>query len=401
MIFAFADFEIDEGCREVRKLGRPVHVEPQVFDILVYLIRHRGRVVARADLLDEIWGGRVVSEATLGSRINAARRTIGDSGLEQNAIRTVPRHGFRFVADVFERPSRVAVSHPSSTDFGSVALGAERQLVSFCTTPDEVKLAIASIGSGRPLVKAPNWLTHVEFDLKSPLWSPLYRHLAEGYRFIWYDARGTGLSDWQVPEISFNTFVQDLEVVIDHLGLDRVSLLGISQGAAVAIAYAARYPERVDSMVLLGSYALGRHQRQSPTEEEKGNLFLSLMRQGWGIPNSAFLKAFSSIYIPDGTDEQVRWFTELQNATATPENAMRIRQACDRIDVSAELAQVRARTLVMHCRNDNIVPLDHGRSIAAAISGARFVVLDTANHIALPGEPAWTEFMVQLDAFLR
>ncbi len=400
MIFAFADFEIDEDCREVRRWGQPVHVEPQVLDLLVYLIRHRERVVSKAELLDAVWEGRIVSDATLGSRINAARRTIGDTGEDQKAIRTVPRHGFRFVADVRERPGRAQGSRQASADIGSGVPIAGQQTVGFCTTADGVKLAVASMGSGRPLVKAPNWLTHVEFDLKSPLWSPLYRRLAGRYHFIRYDTRGTGLSDWQVPEISFDAFLQDLEAVVDHFALERVSLLGISQGAAVAIAYAARHPERVDSLVLLGSYALGRRRRHSPGEEDKGDLFLSLMRQGWGKPNSAFLKAFSSIYIPDGTDEQVRWYAELQNITTSPENAERIRQACDNIDVSADLARVRARTLVLHSRGDNIVPLDHGRSVAAGIGGARFVVLDTANHTALPGEPAWTAFVEELEAFL-
>ncbi len=401
MIFAFADFEIDESRREVRRSDRPIHVEPQVFDLLLYLIQHRERVVSRAELLDAVWEGRIVSEATLGSRINAARRALGDSGENQRVVRTVARRGFRFVADVRERPSRAPGPRLSSADPQSDAPEAAQQVVSFCTTPDKVKLAVASMGSGRAVVKAPNWLTHVEFDLKSPLWSPLYRRLASQYRFIRYDTRGTGLSDWQVPEISFDTFLQDLDTVIDHFALERVSLLGISQGAAVAIAYAARHPERVDSLVLLGSYALGRRQRRSPDEEDKGDLFLSLMRQGWGRPNSPFLKAFSSIYIPDGTDEQVRWYAELQNITTSPENAVRIRQACDTIDVSADLARVRARTLVLHSRNDNIVPIDHGRSVAAGISGAQFVVLDTANHTALPGEPAWTTFVERLEAFLR
>jgi DNA-binding winged helix-turn-helix (wHTH) protein/pimeloyl-ACP methyl ester carboxylesterase len=400
MIFAFADFEIDEDCREVRRSGQPVHVEPQVFDLLVYLIRHRERVVSKAELLDAVWEGRVVSEATLGSRINAARRTIGDTGEDQKVIRTVPRRGFRFVAEVRERPSQMQESRPAAAASGSAMPAAAQQTVGFCTTGDGVKLAVASMGSGRPLVKAPNWLTHVEFDLKSPLWSPLYRRLAGRYHFIRYDTRGTGLSDWQVPEISFDTFLRDLEAVVDHFALEGVSLLGISQGAAVAIAYAASHPERVDSLVLLGSYALGRRRRHSPGEEDKGDLFLSLMRQGWGKPNSAFLKAFSSIYIPDGTDEQVRWYAELQNITTSAENAVRIRQACDNIDVSADLPNVHSRTLVLHSRGDNIVPLDHGRGVAAGIAGARFVVLDTANHTALPGEPAWTTFVEELEAFL-
>ncbi len=272
--------------------------------------------------------------------------------------------------------------------------------MTFCTTSDNVKLAVASMGSGPPLVKAPNWLTHIDYDLASPLWSPLYHRLATRHRFVRYDTRGTGLSDWQVDDISFAGFLHDLEAVIDHLALDRFSLLGISQGAAVAIAYAARHPERVDSLVLLGAYALGRRRRSSEGEDNKGDLFLSLMRQGWGRPGSAFLKAFSSIYIPDGTEEQMRWYADLQQISTSPENAIRIRQACDVIDVSDCLAKVRARTLVLHSRNDNIVPLDYRRSVAAGIAGARFVALDTANHTALPGEPAWSAFVEHLEAFL-
>lgn len=400
MIFAFAEFEIDEPCREVRSSGRTVHVEPQVFDLLVYLIRHRARVVAKAELLEAVWDGRIVSDATLGSRMNAARRAIGDTGEAQKVIRTIARRGFRFVAEVLEYPPWTPPRSQPPSLLACINGVAARQRVTFCTTPDRIRLAVGRMGTGAPLVKAADWPTHLDDDLRSPLLAPLYLRLAHGHHFVRYDMRGTGLSDRHVADISFEGFVRDLETVIDHLALDRVSLLGISQGAAVAIAYAARHPERVDRLVLAGACALGRRRRNSVAEADKGELMLGLMKQGWGKSNSVFMKAFGAIHLPDATDDQLRWFTELQTMAAPADNAVRIRLACDDIDVSAELAGVRAATLVLHARGDNVVPLDQGRSVAAGIAAARFVVLDTANHIALPGEPAWTQFVDHVETFL-
>jgi pimeloyl-ACP methyl ester carboxylesterase/DNA-binding winged helix-turn-helix (wHTH) protein len=393
MLLKFGRCELDVERRELRRDGGSVHVEPQVFDLLVYLVARRDRVVGKEELLAALWSGRVISDATLASRINAARQAIGDSGQAQQLLRTVARRGFHFIAAVEEegQPSiRRDEAQPGA-----------RQDVTFCRTSDGVRLAIASVGEGRVLLKTANWLNHVEYDWQSPLWSPTLARWASTRRLVRYDQRGTGLSDWEVAEISLEAFVRDLEAVVDKVCPQRFALLGISQGAAVALSFAAKHPDRVEKLVLHGAYALGRNKREAAADHEQASAYLTLIRHGWGYRNSAFMQAFSSLYLPGGSAEQVKWFADLQRMTASPENAIRIRQACDDIDVMSLLPQIRVPTLVLHSRNDGVVAFDHGRMIASAIPGARFVGLESGNHIVLPDEAAWGRFMGEIEGFLE
>jgi len=398
MIVRFNEYDIDIDRRELRRLGESVHVEPQVFDLLLLLIDNRERVVTKDEIIAEIWDGRAVSEAAISSRINAARRALGDSGETQSCIRTVPRRGFRFIAVV-------EVADSVSTDTGGGDGPAPsppeiRQRVSFCKTADGVNLAVAVAGEGKTVVKAGNWLTHVEHDWNSPIWASLNQTLASHFRFVRFDGRGYGLSDWDVETLGIEASVQDLETVVDAHGLERISLLGISQGAAAAVTYAARHPERVDKMVIHGGYARGRKRRNSRKQEEDADLFLALMSHGWGDEHSAFMRAFSSIFLPRGTAEQISWFTELQNLTASAQNAVRLRQANDIVEVSELLPQVQAETLVLHSRYDAVVPLQEGRLLATSIPRARFVELESDNHLILPQEPAWPKFIAEMVGFL-
>ena len=245
MPLIFDDCEIHGDRRELHRNGIVVHLEPQVFDVLVHLVRHRDRVVSKEELIRSVWDGRAVSDDALTSRVSAARRAIGDTGAEQRLIRTVTRRGFRFVGEVREELN----DDPKMP-------GLQRS-VRFCKAADGVHLAVATAGSGPPLVKTANWLNHLEFDWQSPLWSPLFSRLAAHCTLVRYDERGTGLSDRDVPEFSFEAFVQDLETVVDECGLRRFALLGISQGAPVAIAYSVRHPERVSRLVLCWGFAKG------------------------------------------------------------------------------------------------------------------------------------------------
>jgi len=402
MILRFGDCQLDLSRRELSRGAAPVHIEPQAFDLLAYLIDKRDRVVSKDEIIDAIWSGRAISDATLGSRINAVRQAIGDSGKLQSFIRTVPRRGFRFVGEAITHSDGEAIS--PAADVAITRKNAEdiatKQEVTFCKAADGVRLAIAHVGSGAALVKTANWLNHVEHDWQSPVWAPTFARWAANHQLIRYDQRGTGLSDWDVADISFDAFVRDLEAVIDSLGLKRFALFGISQGAAVAIAYAARYPDRVSKLVLHGAYALGRTKRESTADQEQAAAYLTLIRHGWGYPKSAFMQAFSSLYLPNGTPEQIKWFAELQRMTTSPENAIKIRTACDEIDVLRCLPDVKAPTLITHSRHDNVVPFDHGRMIASSIRDARFAGLDSSNHVILPGEPAWAGFMAEIDQFL-
>ena len=397
MPFQFGEYSVDVDRRELRRGAELIDIGPQVFDLLVYLIHNRNRVVSKDDLLDAVWEGQIVSESTLTSRINAVRHAIGDTGSDQTLIKTIARKGFRFIGEVEEGKKAVP---QASAGGAEAAAGGLRRESHFCTASDGVRIAYAAVGKGPPLVKAANWLNHLEYDWQSPIWSHLLRAIAARYRLIRYDERGNGLSDWDVGDISFEAFVRDLESVVDANGLKRFPLLGISQGCAVSIAYAVRHPERVSQLVLYGGYARGRCRRGQQGEVEQADALLTLMRQGWGQENPAFRQIFTSLFIPDATPEQAHWFNDLQRMTTSPENAVRIRRTLDEIDVVGLLPDVRVPTLVLHCRNDAVQPFEEGRRMAAGIPGSHFVALEGSNHLILEHEPAWPRLLDEVTRFL-
>jgi pimeloyl-ACP methyl ester carboxylesterase/predicted Ser/Thr protein kinase len=274
-----------------------------------------------------------------------------------------------------------------------------RQAIAFCRGVDGVRIAWSRVGAGPPLVKTANWLNHLEYDWTSPVWSPWLRELARSAELIRYDARGTGLSSRSVEEITFEGFVRDLEAVVDACGQERFALLGVSQGCAVSVAYAVRHPERVARLVLYGGYARG-HDLRGEAARERAAAVRTLIAQGWGEDNPAFRQIFTTAFVPDATREQMHWFNELQRRTATPEVALRIRQALDGIDVRELLPRVTAPTLVLHVRDDAVVPFEEGELLAAGIPGARFVPLEGRNHLMLRGEPAWPRFFQEVRHFL-
>ena len=388
MLFSFENFALDCERRELRAHGAIVPVEPQVFDLLVYLIENRDRVVSKDDLIAAVWGGRIVSDSTLDSRINAVRKALGDSGGRQRFVRTIARKGHRFVGEVDATPKTDGVAAASRPTLN--------QEVRFCTASDGVRIAYALAGQGPPLVKAANWLNHLEYDWQSPIWSHLLHELASRYQLIRYDERGNGLSDWDVADISFEAFVRDLESVVEATKLKRFALLGISQGCAVSIVYAIRHPERVSHLVLYGGFARGRTRR----DPDHSKTLLSIVEQGWGKENPAFRQFFTSLFFPDGTPEQMQWFNDLQQMTTSTENALRIMRATGDLDISDLLPQVKVPTLVLHCRNDAAVMFDEGRRLAAGIPGAKFVTLESRNHLVLESEPAWEKFSSEMTAFL-
>ncbi|MFZ0673154.1 MAG: alpha/beta fold hydrolase [Pseudolabrys sp.] len=394
MQFRFENQILDSDRRELRRGSELVSLEPQVFDLLLYLIQNRDRVISKDDLIASVWGGRIVSDSTLDSRINATRKAVGDSGDEQRLIRTVARKGVRFVCAVDETTKNETSTSPKPTT-------TSQQEVHFCTASDGVRIAYALAGSGPPLVKTANWLNHLEYDWESPVWSHLLHALAAEHRLIRYDERGNGLSDWNVNDISFEAFVRDLETVVDAARLDRFPLLGVSQGCPVSIAYAVRNPGRVSHLVLYGGYARGWRRRGNAAEIEKADAVQTLMRHGWGQENPEFRQIFTTRFMPSGTPEQMRWFNDLQRMTTSPDNAARIRRANENIDITDLLPQIRIPTLVLHCRNDAAQPYEEGRILAAGIPGARFVTLEGNNHLILEGDPCWTRFLDEIRVFLK
>jgi len=274
------------------------------------------------------------------------------------------------------------------------------QAIRFVTTGDGVKLAYAVSGDGPPLLKTANWLNHLEFDWKSPVWQHWFGALSAHHRLCRYDIRGTGLSDRSNDtDISFATQVADLELIANSAGLDRFALLGVSQGAAIAIEYAARHPERVSHLVIHGGYSRG-WARRGPDALRMGRALTEVMRIGWGIEPSAFRRMFAELLIPGASEEQVSWFSELQRRTATGEVAARILEATGQIDVSDRMKLVKAPTLVLHPRGDMMVPFDQGRIIAAGIPGAKFAELETNNHVLTGSEPAWQRWLELVGEFL-
>jgi pimeloyl-ACP methyl ester carboxylesterase/DNA-binding winged helix-turn-helix (wHTH) protein len=390
--FLFENHVLDADRRELRRGSDLIAVEPQVFDLLLYLVQNRERVVSKDDLIATIWRGRIVSDSTLTSRINAVRKAVGDNGEEQRLIRTIARKGVRFVCSVDEPPEATSRSMAESH--------ALRQQIHFCTAADDVRIAYAEIGEGPPLMKTGHWLTHLEYDWESPVWRPYLQRLAAGHRLIRYDKRGNGLSDRDVMNMSLDAFVSDLESVVEAAGLDRFPLLGLSQGCAISIAYAVRHPERVTHLVLYGGFARGIRKSGSSTAIAQTDALMTLMLHGWGQENPAFRQIFTTRFVPKGTPEQFRWFNDLQRITTSPENAVRIRKAVDEFDVTDLLAQVRVPTLVLHCRDDAAVPFEQGRRMAAGIPGAHFVPLEGRNHVILEDDPSWNRLFDEIRTFL-
>ena len=267
------------------------------------------------------------------------------------------------------------------------------QRIRYLQTSDGVKLAWAEAGSGPVVVKAANWLTHLEYDLESPVWQHWIRFFAAHFQFVRYDERGCGMTDWNVGDVSFDRWVEDLETVVDASEVRApFALLGISQGASVCIAYAIRHPERVSRLVLYGAYARGWARRNDPEGQREYEAIVELVRLGWGKDNPAFRQIFTSRFIPGGTDEQVGWFNELCRKTSSPAVTAELLATRAHIQVTDLLAHVRVPTLVIHSRDDVVCPLAEGRLIAAGIPGAQFVELDSRNHILLEQEAAWERF---------
>ena len=392
-VYRFGPFHLD--VRE-RRLSRGCDVIPlrlKVFDTLLVLVENAGRLVTKQELLDTVWPETTVEENNLNHNVSVLRKALGDRATGQRYIETVPRVGYRFAAPVEVAVQQGVPSSPTAVK--------ARQEIRYCTTNDAVRLAYASIGSGRPLVKASNWLTHLDFEWGSPIWRHWLAALSVHHRVVRYDERGNGMSQRDVPDVSFDTWVRDLETVVDAAGLDRFSLLGISRGGPIAIAYAVKHPERVTHLVLYGAFSAGLNHVGTPHEVEARHALVSLMRLGWGLNNPAFCKMFTCRFIPEATPEHEQWFDELQRVSTSPENAARLMERDDNIDVRPLLSQVKTPTLVIHCDRDRAVPAENGRLLAAEIPGARYVSLPSANHLMLEGEPAWSLFLEELSLFLN
>ena len=392
-VYVFDAFRLDVPERRLWRGGELVPLRDKVFETLVLLVRGAGHLQSQRELIDQLWPDVSVEPNNLQHNISILRKAFTGTSVE---IETLRGRGYRLIADV-------SVDTNAETEDAPVAAmsdSLESQEIRFCRTPDGVSLAWATVGAGRPIVKAGNWCSHLELDRSSLVWQHLLDSLSRSSRLIRYDARGNGLSDHDVPEVSFERWVDDLATVIDVAGLDRFPLLGVSQGAAVAAAYAAKHPDRVSSLVLICGLVRGWRVKGQPKVVRHFEALLSLMETGWGQDSAAFRQIFSTAFFPSASKESIDGFNELQRRSATPKNAIRMLSAIGDIDLRGRLADIRAPTLVIHGRNDMVIPFSDGQELARAIPGAAFIPLETANHIPLVDDPAWVRMEREIHDFL-
>ena len=393
------DAVLDLNRGEFQLNGQALPLGPTAFRLVAYFVQNHGRLLGKDELVKAVWPNVFVTDDSLIQCVAQLRSALGDES--QDFIKTVRGRGYIFEALVpLVGNGANGASAPPNLEAAPHSR-AVAQKIQFCTTQDKVQLAYGMAGQGSPLVEVGTWINHLEADWDSPVWRSRLRALASKNRLVRYDCRGCGLSDRQVPGFSFELALSDLETVVDAAGLERFSLFGSSQGAGVAIAYAALHPKRVKTMVLYGAFARGRLAR-NPSEQDRkeARAMRQLIEIGWGRSNPAFRQIFTSMLIPDSTPEQYQWFTELQRTSTSPENAAHLIAAYETMDIADLLSQVQCPTLVIHSRGDPRVPLDEGRYIAGHIKGAHFITLESKNHILLEQEPAWQQFLDELQTFV-
>ena len=392
MRFCFANCILDIDRRALLRDGVAVPVEPQVFDLLEFLARNAGAMVSKEQLVEVVWGGRIVSEATISARINAARRAVGDTGKAQAVIRTVPRRGFEMVATVEVDGDRVVPEPQPASDMP--------QVIRYTTSKDGTSIAYGVSGSGPPVMRAGHFLTHLEVDWRQSVFRPFLQSMSRAHELVRYDMRGMGLSQAEAAGLTLDRYVEDMLAVADAAGLERFPILGISQGVPIAVKFATEFPDRVSRLVLYGGFAQGRALRDGGMQVEEAEAMMAMIRAGWGKPGSAFVTAFTAMFCPDATRAERESLVETQQASATPEMALKIRMALDRLDVSDFLARVSAPTLVVHANNDAVNPLSHARYLAAHIAGAELRILESNNHLFVPSCPATDELVAICLEFL-
>ena len=391
MRYLFSDCVLDAGAYTLTRAGQPVAVEPQVFDLLHLLAGNAGRLVTKDELVAEVWEGRIVSDATISTRINAARVAVGDSGKAQAVIRTVPRRGFELVADTRVEDADTKPDAPANA----------RQTIRYATSRDGTLIAWASSGDGPPLVRSGYHLTHLERDWTSPFWQAHFEALAQNHRLIRFDVRGTGLSEARFDGVDMDNSVDDLAAVIDAAGLDTFDHLTTLQSTPVSIRYIARNPGRVRKLVIQTGYARGRAHRGVAARNQELDPFLGMLRGGaWGDPTNGFTRAWVSTGFPSLTDKETTRLIEDFGIASSAEDVIASRLILDRFDARADMAALDLPTLVIHARNCTLHPLEEGRLVAAGIAGAEFLVVDSANVVAVPSDPTFEEQTTAILDFL-
>ncbi|WP_165420117.1 alpha/beta fold hydrolase [Edaphobacter modestus] len=398
IVYEFGPFRLELNEHRLLREGHSIPLTGKAFDTLRVLLERHGTLVSKQDLMTAVWPSTQVEENNLDRNISALRKALGGQASGKPFIETVPRAGYRFIAPVAGIPL-TAMNRRAEDRAKEMS---PRQEIRFCLTPDNVRIAYATVGSGHPIVRVANCFNHLDFEWGSPIWRHWVRDLAKGHSIVRYDGRGNGLSERDVEDFSLAAWVQDLETVVDAAGLDTFALMGHSQGSAVAIVYAVRHPERVSHLILCGAYSRGACHREKPDLLEARRALEKLVELNFGESNPSFFQLVTSFYIPEGaTPEEQDWFKDLQLISVSSANLVKFMRACDEIDVRALLPKVSVPTIVFHSDGDRVAPPEEGRIVATEISNARFVPLSSGNHFLLSEEPAWKSFREELASFLK
>lgn len=396
MTFEFADCVLDAATHRLLRAGEPVHVEPQVFDLLMALARVAPGLLSYDDMIEQVWHGRIVSDATLSARISSARAAVGDSGKAQAVIHTVPRRGVQMACPV--KVTSADVADVTATTLPIPPSTAAHQTIRYIASADGTEIAYAVSGSdGPPLLRGAHWISHLEHDWSSPVWRPWLDRLGANRRLIRFDARGTGLSERTPVRRAQADFVADMAAVIDASGAKAVDIFSVSQSVPVTLAYAALWPERVRRIILVNGFAQGSYVRGKKAETEA---MIGMIRAGWGLPGSPFVKAVATVFMPRATQAELASFVEMQTHSASPDGAAAIRDAVGHFDATTVLSQITAPVLVMSSVGDAVHPPAQSRQLARALPNAEFRSLETDSHAIAPSDPAFLVMMDEMDRFL-
>jgi DNA-binding winged helix-turn-helix (wHTH) protein/alpha-beta hydrolase superfamily lysophospholipase len=391
MEYHFADCTLDDARLTLTRGGSAVAVEPKVFDLIHLLVRNAGDLVTRDRMVDEVWGGRIVSESAISACIASARKAVGDTGKAQAVIRTVARRGLMLVAEVRgEAVEPSAAPAPPST--------AAAQRIRYCRSEDGHAIAYAVSGEGPPVLRfGPPHNTDLEMEWAQGLPRSCISSMAPHSRYLRFDHVGSGQSERAMRDLDFETEARDAAAVADAAGFDRFAAVSFSGGCITALTFAALYPERLDGLAIVGGYVEGRSRRSAdaPPDALKG-----MIAEGWARPDSAFARAFATSYFFEGPGESTSAVLRMMQAACPPEIMLRNRDAINEASVAHLLGQVRCPVLILHARDDAVHPLSQAQKLAAGIPGAELVVLETANHVPLHGSACWESYNRTLAEFL-
>jgi pimeloyl-ACP methyl ester carboxylesterase/DNA-binding winged helix-turn-helix (wHTH) protein len=363
--------------------GTPVPLRAQALAVLGCLARRRGHVVTRDELMQDVWHDVVVTDSSLAQCVSEIRHALGDSA--HHVVQTMPKRGYRLVAD--DTPSA-----PTQTF---------EQSIGFATGDDGARIAYAVSGAGPTLLRAPHWMTHLEWDWRSLVYRPWIEGFSQRFRYVRYDNRNWGLSDRGVAPATLPVAASDMAAVADAAGLRRFALLGISGGGAISIRYAALHPDRVSHLVLVGGFARGGlHRGEGSITVQHLDAFSKLIEEGWAQDNAAFRQIMTSQLYPGASADEMRSFNDMQRVSCTPREAASIRRVIGDYDATEHLRAVQCPTLVLHNPQDAMVPFEEGRLVASGIAGARLVSFESQNHVPLCGEPAFETMNRLIDEFV-